>query len=76
MVPLIIMGVALILGRFDPAPHRTGTSDDKPPHFAVPTMAIIVLVAVTLSAMMANIARRTDWLSFSAGTPEHRSKGV
>ena len=26
MVPLVIIGVALLLGRFDPAPHRTGTS--------------------------------------------------
>jgi hypothetical protein len=36
MVPLVIVGVALILGRFDPAPHRTGTSDKKPPQVAVP----------------------------------------
>ena len=60
MVPLVIAGVALILGRFDPAPHRTGTSDEKPPHFAVPTMAIMVLVAVTLSAMIMEGAG-IDW---------------
>ena len=60
MVPLVIVGVALILGRFDPAPHRTGTSDEKPPHFAVPTMAIMVLVAVTLSAMIMEGAG-IDW---------------
>ncbi len=60
MVPLVIVGVALILGRFDPAPHRTGTSNEKPPHFAVPTMAIMVLVAVTLSAMIMEGAG-IDW---------------
>jgi MFS family permease len=60
MVPLVIVGVALILGRFDPAPHRTGTSEEKPSHFAVPTMAIMVLVAVTLSAMIMEGAG-IDW---------------
>jgi MFS family permease len=60
MVPLVIVGVALILGRFDPAPHRTGTSDEKPPHFAMPTMAILVLVAATLSAMIMEGAG-IDW---------------
>ena len=60
MVPLVIVGVALILGRFDPAPHRTGTSDDKPPQVAVPTMAIMALVAVTLSAMIMEGAG-IDW---------------
>ena len=60
MVPLVIVGVALILGRFDPAPHRTGTSDEKPPHFTMPTMAIMVLVAVTLSAMIMEGAG-IDW---------------
>ena len=60
MVPLVIVGVVLILGRFDPAPHRTGISDEKPPHFAVPTMAIMVLVAVTLSAMIMEGAG-IDW---------------
>ena len=60
MVPLVVVGVALILGRFDPAPHRTGTSDEKPPHFTMPTMAILVLVAVTLSAMIMEGAG-IDW---------------
>ena len=60
MVPLVIVGVALVLGRFDPAPHRAGASDAKPPHLAVPTMAITVLVAVTLSAMIMEGAG-IDW---------------
>jgi MFS family permease len=46
MVPVVTVGVVSILGRFDPAPHRTGTSNEKPPQVAVPTMAIMALVAV------------------------------
>ena len=60
MVPLVIAGVALILGRFDPAPHRTGSSEQKPPRVAAPTMAIMALVAVTLSAMIMEGAG-IDW---------------
>ena len=60
MVPVVVVGVALILGRFDPAPHRTGGSAEEPPHFAVPTMAIMMLVAVTLSAMIMEGAG-IDW---------------
>jgi MFS family permease len=60
MVPLVVLGVALLLGRFDPAPHRTGTSAEQPPRFAVPTLAILVLVAVTLSAMIMEGAG-IDW---------------
>jgi hypothetical protein len=60
MVPLVIAGVALILGRFDPAPHRTGSSEQKPPQVAAPTMAIMALVAVTLSAMIMEGAG-IDW---------------
>jgi MFS family permease len=60
MVPLVIAGVILILGRFDPAPHRTGASDEKPPRVAMPTMAIMALVAVTLSAMIMEGAG-IDW---------------
>ena len=60
MVPIVVVGVALLLGRFDPAPHRTGTSTEKPPRFAVPTLAIFILVAVTLSAMIMEGAG-IDW---------------
>ena len=52
--------MALILGRFDPAPHRTGSSEQKPPQIAAPTMAIMALVAVTLSAMIMEGAG-IDW---------------
>jgi MFS family permease len=60
MVPMVIVGVVLILGRFDPAPHRTGTSNEKPAQVALPTMAIMALVAVTLSAMIMEGAG-IDW---------------
>jgi MFS family permease len=60
MVPVVIVGVALLLGRFTPAPHRTGTSTDEAPRFAAPTLAIMVLVAVTLSAMIMEGAG-IDW---------------
>jgi MFS family permease len=60
MVPVVVLGVALLLGRFDPAPHRTGASPEQPPRFAVPTLAIFVLVAVTLSAMIMEGAG-IDW---------------
>src|SRR4051812_22263622 len=52
IVPLAIVGVALILGRFDPAPMRTGGSTESTPRFAAPTLGIMVLVAVTLAAML------------------------
>lgn len=60
MVPVVALGVALVLGRFDPAPHRTGTSTDSTSRFAMPTLAIMVLVAVTLSAMIMEGAG-IDW---------------
>lgn len=60
MIPIVVVGVALLLGRFDPAPHRTGTSTDAAPRFAAPTLAIMVLVAVTLSAMIMEGAG-IDW---------------
>lgn len=60
MVPLVALGVALLLGRFDPAPHRTGGSTAETRGFAWPTMAITVLVIVTLSAMIMEGAG-IDW---------------
>lgn len=60
MVPLVVLGVALLLGRFEPAPHRTGTSTEQTKGFAWPTMAIMILVIVTLSAMIMEGAG-IDW---------------
>lgn len=60
MIPFVIAGVALILGRFDPAPHRTGNTAEKAPGFALPSLAIMVLVMVTLSAVIMEGAG-IDW---------------
>jgi MFS family permease len=60
MIPVVIVGVGLILGRFDPAPHRSGGSTDETKGFATPTLAIMVLVVVTLSAMIMEGAG-IDW---------------
>ena len=50
MIPVTIVLTLLILGRFDPAPARTGSHADEP-KFAAPTAGIMALVAVTLAAM-------------------------
>lgn len=52
MVPVVILGTALLLGRFQPAPPRSAGSTEPVTRFATPTLAIMVLVAVTLSAMI------------------------
>ncbi len=50
MIPLVIVLTLLVLGRFNPAPARTGSHADEP-KFAAPTFGIMALVAVTLAAM-------------------------
>ena len=59
MVPIAVAGVALFLGRFQPAPLREAAGQ-KTPRFARPTPAILLLVAVTLSAMLLEGAGM-DW---------------
>jgi MFS family permease len=60
MVPVVILGVILLLGRFDPAPHRSGGSTEQTKGMATPTLAIMILVIVTLSAMIMEGAG-IDW---------------
>jgi MFS family permease len=60
MVPVIFIGTAVIMGRFEPAEHRTGGSTDAGPRFARPTLAILVLVCVTMAAVMMEGAG-IDW---------------
>jgi MFS family permease len=60
MVPVVALGVAVVLGRFDPAPHRTGTAEGAAARFPAPTLAIMVLVVVTLSAVLMEGAG-IDW---------------
>ena len=42
MIPLVVIGTLLVLGRFNPAPRRTGTSTEAARRFAAPTLAIMV----------------------------------
>lgn len=60
VVPLTTLGVALILGGCRPAPKREEEAGHAAPRFARPTGAILVLVAVTLSAMLLEGAS-LDW---------------
>jgi MFS family permease len=61
VVPLTTIGVALILGGYQPAAKRAAeAADHAAPRFARPTGAILVLVAVTLSAMLMEGAS-LDW---------------
>jgi MFS family permease len=60
MVPLVWLGLALLLGRFDAAPHRTTAHGAAPTRFARPTWGVMVLVVVTLSAMVLEGAG-ADW---------------
>lgn len=60
MIPVTLLATLVILGRFEPAPHRSGTSTDETPRFARPTLPIMALVAVSLSAMLMEGAG-IDW---------------
>lgn len=60
MAPVIFIATAVILGRFEAAEHRTGGSTDEGPRFAQPTLAILVLVCVTMAAVMMEGAG-IDW---------------
>jgi len=60
VVPMVAVATALFLGGLEPAPARFAATGDKPPIFARPTAPILVLVAVTLSAMLMEGASM-DW---------------
>lgn len=60
IVPLSILVVALCLGRFTPAPLRGSNATAAAPRFALPTTPILLLVAVTFSAMLMEGAG-LDW---------------
>jgi len=60
VVPVTILGVALLLGGYQPAPKRAAEGTEAVPRLARPTAAILVLVAVTLSAMLMEGASM-DW---------------
>lgn len=52
VMPLSVLIVALFLGGYQPAPKRAAVAEEKVPRVAKPTAGILVLVAVTLSAML------------------------
>jgi len=60
MIPLVLVSTLLVLGRFEPAPHRAGSSTEETPRLARPTLTIMMLVGVCLSAMLMEGAG-IDW---------------
>jgi len=62
MVPVILVADLLVLGGFEPAPARATAVSESAPRFARPTVAILLLVVFTLSAMLMEGAG-ADWAS-------------
>ncbi|RWD01979.1 MAG: MFS transporter, partial [Mesorhizobium sp.] len=60
VVPMVGLSMMLFLGGYEPAPARQTGTGDAAPMFARPTLPILVLVAVTLSAMLLEGAS-IDW---------------
>jgi MFS family permease len=61
VVPVEALGIALLLGRFDAAPHRDTTpAAPAAARFARPTWGVLMLVTVALSAMVLEGAG-ADW---------------
>ncbi|MEO6395556.1 MAG: MFS transporter [Devosia sp.] len=60
MVPVVLVGALLILGRFQPAPPRRGGSTEETTRFAAPTLGIMVLFLVVFSAVLMEGAG-IDW---------------
>jgi MFS family permease len=60
MVPVVLLATLLVLGQFQPAPQRAGASGDDTPRLARPTLPIMALVGVCISAMLMEGAG-IDW---------------
>lgn len=60
VVPISILGIALFLSQYQPAPKRFEESSENKRIFSAPTVAILVLVGVTLPAMLMEGAG-IDW---------------
>ncbi|MHA6299800.1 MFS transporter [Devosia sp. CAU 1758] len=60
MIPVVLVATLVVLGQFQPAAHRTGSSTDETPRLAKPTLTIMMLVGVCLSAMLMEGAG-IDW---------------
>ncbi len=59
-VPVQLTAIALLLGRFDPAPHREAGARHAAAAFAVPNRGVMALVALALSALLLEGAG-IDW---------------
>lgn len=60
IVPLSIVGTVLLFGGYRPSPKRSEAKAEATPLVARPTGAVLILVAVTLSAMLLEGAS-LDW---------------
>jgi MFS family permease len=60
IVPLSALAVLLLLGGFEAAPHRSGSSGERAHRLARPTLAIGALVLFTLSGLLLEGAA-IDW---------------
>ncbi len=60
VVPLVAVGSYLALHDYTPSPPRGVTGDGSSPRFVAPTLAILLLVAVTIPAMLLEGASM-DW---------------
>ena len=60
MIPIILVATLVVLGRFQPAEHRSGGNTHAGPRFARPTAPILILVLVCLPAMILEGAG-IDW---------------
>jgi MFS family permease len=60
LVPVSVIAVALFLGHYEPSPKRAEEGREAAPRLARPSGAILILVAVTLSAMLMEGASM-DW---------------
>ncbi len=60
MIPVVLVATLVVLGQFQPAAHRAGSSTDETPRLARPTLTIMMLVGVCLSAMLMEGAG-IDW---------------
>ena len=60
VVPAVWAGTLLLLGRFEPAPARSGVSHTAPSPFTHPTWGVMLLVVLTFSATLLEGAG-IDW---------------